>query len=124
MEVSNQLDYDLYISLIGRLPVRIILKVDGWNRLVRWRKVMVRIAFVAVLVAILGMVSASAQRGGPQRGPQRGLNPEGQPRELRAGAPHRYYAWHDSQGWHLRTTTAGERHRFHGEIVATDGGKI
>ena len=78
---------------------------------------MARIALIAVFVAALGFISAVAS----QRPPEHDLNPEGQPQGLKAGVPHRYYVWHDAQGWHLRTTTARERHRFHGEVIADDG---
>lgn len=34
----------------------------------------------------------------------------------------RYWIWHDSGGWHLRTTTAGKVREFSGRIIAKDGG--
>lgn len=78
---------------------------------------MVRIALFTVLLAMTSIAMVSAQRATPQLD----LNPKGQPRDMRAGAPHRYYVWHDHEGWHLRTTTARERHRFHGEVIADQG---
>jgi hypothetical protein len=97
MAVSNRLDYHLYKSLDG-----------GY---------MMRFLWMALFVTVLGLVSAGAY----QRGPQRELNPEGQPEGFKAGVNHRYFVWHDREGWHLRTTTARERHRFHGEVVPDEG---
>jgi hypothetical protein len=37
------------------------------------------------------------------------------------GAPEAYWIWHDEGGWHLRTTTAGMAHRFHGTVLALGG---
>lgn len=65
----------------------------------------------------MGLSAASAQRN--QARDQ--MNPEGQPRSFKAGLTHRYFVWHDQTGWHVRTTTAKEKHRFHGEVVAIDG---
>ncbi len=39
------------------------------------------------------------------------------------GAPEAYWVWHDAAGWHLRTTTAGQPHRFQG-VVLPFGGEI
>ncbi len=43
---------------------------------------------------------------------------------FRPGAPLAYWVWHGEGGWHLRTTTAGQRHHFHGWITAIDGGIV
>jgi len=37
------------------------------------------------------------------------------------GASEAYWIWRDAHGWHLRTTSAGTPHRFHGAIVPLDG---
>ena len=37
------------------------------------------------------------------------------------GAPEAYWIWHNQGGWHLRTTTAGLAHRFHGAVVPLGG---
>jgi hypothetical protein len=79
-------------------------------------EIMLRSACIVLLI-VLGLGSAS----GYQRTAQPNLNPEGQPQALKIGATHRFYVWHDKDGWHLRTTTARDRHRFHGEVVADDG---
>ncbi|MEW6729723.1 MAG: hypothetical protein AB1489_00165 [Acidobacteriota bacterium] len=80
---------------------------------------MVRLALIVTILAMLGLVTASAG----QRSVHQGLNPEGQPRGMGKGSTHRYLIWHDNQGWHLRTTTARDQHRFHGEVL-TDNGRI
>ncbi len=49
--------------------------------------------------------------------------PEGRPPEYRPGLPESYWVWHDGGGWHLRATTAGKLHRFHG-FVEPAGGAI
>src|SRR5262245_9347193 len=89
---------------------------------------MARSTLLLLLIAVLGLASASAQRRGRGRleRPDRPvssnqLNPEGQPRNFKAGETHRYFVWHDREGWHLRTTTARQRHRFHGEVIAIEG---
>jgi hypothetical protein len=38
-----------------------------------------------------------------------------------SGSPEAYWVWHDEGGWHLRTTTAGARHRFHGWVEPIGG---
>lgn len=41
---------------------------------------------------------------------------EGQPTQLHQGALESYWIWHDDDGYHLRTTTAHDRHVFSGHI--------
>ncbi len=77
---------------------------------------MFRFAVIVGLIITLSFATL-AQRGTPARK----LNPEGQPRGMGKGSTHRYLIWHDNQGWHLRTTTAREKHRFHGELVVEEG---
>lgn len=50
-----------------------------------------------------------------------GLAVEGRPNELKPGAPEAYWVWHDAQGWHLRTTTARNAHRFTGRVWGVKG---
>lgn len=57
------------------------------------------------------------------KAPLANIETDGQPQGFKEGESHRYFLWRDSQGWHLRTTTALRKHRFRGEIV-TNGGKI
>src|SRR5579864_8125290 len=46
---------------------------------------------------------------------------QGQPERLHAGSTDGYYVWHDSYGWHLRTTTPQRSaHVFTGRIVSSD----
>lgn len=52
---------------------------------------------------------------------QRGPDPEGQPTMLREGALASYWIWHDSDGYHLRTTTAHDRRIFSGRIEFSGG---
>ena len=69
-----------------------------------------RVAAVAVMFAIVGCVTG---RRPPEIAP-------GQP-VFGPGAPEAYWIWHDTGGWHLRSTTAGQAHRFHGMIVPVGG---
>ena len=45
----------------------------------------------------------------------------GRPSNLHAGAPEGIWIWHDGGGWHLRTTTATQLHRFSGRVWAPKG---
>ena len=50
---------------------------------------------------------------------------QGRPVTFHAGATAGYYIWHDSHGWHLRTTTPESRaHEFTGRIVSSDNIKV
>ena len=40
----------------------------------------------------------------------------GQPPNMKPGAPAAYWIWRDANGWHLRTTTAKTLQRFNGKI--------
>ncbi len=46
---------------------------------------------------------------------------EGRPPGYRAGVPESYWVWHDAGAWHVRATTAGQVHRFHGWVEAAGG---
>lgn len=46
---------------------------------------------------------------------------EGQPTLLRQGALESYWFWHDEDGYHLRTTTAHDRHIFSGRVELSRG---
>jgi hypothetical protein len=46
---------------------------------------------------------------------------EGRPPGLKSGSVEAYWIWHDSAGWHLRTTTHSSRHRFQGRVSAMRG---
>ncbi len=46
---------------------------------------------------------------------------EGKPAGAVAGAPEAVWIWHDAAGWHLRTTTAGNLHRFQGRVWGGKG---
>lgn len=50
-----------------------------------------------------------------------GKGAEGKPPSLKSGNPEAFYIWHDTAGWHLRTTTAKKEHRFYGRVQAKDG---
>jgi hypothetical protein len=45
---------------------------------------------------------------------------DGRPAGLHSGAPEAFWVWHDDhgRGWHVRSTTAGQRHRFQGAVVS------
>ena len=45
---------------------------------------------------------------------------EGRPAGLHSGAPEAFWVWHDGRGesWHVRSTTAGLRHRFQGAVIS------
>lgn len=60
-----------------------------------------------VVAAILASVAAVAQKGRYWEG-----RPDFAPGEARG-----YFIWNDSNGWHLRWTTKGERHLFAGTIT-------
>ena len=46
---------------------------------------------------------------------------QGKPVSFEQGGAAGYYVWHDSDGWHLRTTTPADRpHSFAGKIVSSD----
>ncbi len=69
----------------------------------------------ACLVIFLLLLAA------PSTQAQRGPDPEGQPTQLRQGALASYWIWHDSDGYHLRTTTAHDRRVFTGSIEFSGG---
>lgn len=46
---------------------------------------------------------------------------QGRPTNLQAGAAEAIWIWHDGGGWHLRTTTASQLHRFSGRVWAPKG---
>jgi hypothetical protein len=66
--------------------------------------------FLAFMLALAGCATA---RPPPEIAPGRPL--------FAPGAPEAYWIWHDQGGWHLRTTTAGMPHRFHGLVVPLRG---
>jgi hypothetical protein len=47
------------------------------------------------------------------------LSADGRPTEFKAGSADALYLWQDAKGtrWHVRTTTKGQWHRFHGVIT-------
>ena len=45
----------------------------------------------------------------------------GRPTNLHAGAPEAIWIWHDGGGWHVRTTTQSQLHRFSGRVWAPKG---
>ncbi len=47
---------------------------------------------------------------------------EGQPTQLRQGVLESYWVWHDGDGYHVRTTTAHDRHVFSGYVETARGG--
>ena len=50
------------------------------------------------------------------------LDPKGRPKGMGPNAPSGYFIWQDERGWHLRTTTGNQKHRFSGEITSEEGG--
>lgn len=64
----------------------------------------------------MGLVSLSVVVVSPVGGAQNSLDLEGQPSTLREGAMASYWIWHDSDGYHLRITTAHDRRVFSGRI--------
>lgn len=46
---------------------------------------------------------------------------EGKPAGAVPGAPEAVWIWHDAAGWHLRTTTARNLHRFQGRVWGGKG---
>jgi len=46
---------------------------------------------------------------------------QGEPKDFQRGLTCRYAVWHDTHGWHLRTTTAQKKHRFKGHIEVIGG---
>jgi len=46
---------------------------------------------------------------------------EGRPPAFKDGAPEAYWVWHDRGGWHVRTTTAHQQHRFQGRVWVGKG---
>jgi hypothetical protein len=68
------------------------------------------IAIASIIVAFAGCATAHPP---PRIAP-------GQP-YFGPGAPEAYWLWHDEGGWHLRTTTAGRPHRFHGTVTPLGG---
>ncbi|HUK65681.1 MAG TPA: hypothetical protein VLV17_02550 [Anaeromyxobacteraceae bacterium] len=67
-------------------------------------------AYLPFMVLVAACATA---RPPPQIGPGRPV--------FAPGATEAYWIWHDQGGWHLRTTTAGAAHRFHGSVVALGG---
>src|SRR5215213_7168840 len=76
---------------------------------------------IAVLTLGLLLAGAGADVAGQGKGKQTPLNPEGEPKGFDAGDMTDYAVWHNASGWHLRTTTGGKKHRFHGRIHVRGG---
>jgi len=68
--------------------------------------------FLTLLVILAGAAGCATARP-PEIPPGRPI--------FGPGAPEAYWVWHDGGGWHLRSTTAGLPHRFHGTIVPLGG---
>jgi hypothetical protein len=49
------------------------------------------------------------------------LDPKGRPKGMGPNAASGYYIWQDERGWHLRTISGSEKHRFSGEIINEGG---
>jgi hypothetical protein len=86
----------------------------------------------AVLVPLLSVAPAGAATADSSTVPARGcdegrwpLTVQGQPVSFQPGGSAGYYIWHDSNGWHLRTTTpVKEGHTFSGRITASEDIKL
>ena len=70
------------------------------------------------IATILGLLTA-VLLGGACAGTIPRISP-GRP-AFASGSPESYWIWHDPAGWHLRTTTRAQLHRFHGWVEAIDG---
>src|SRR5262245_3411918 len=68
---------------------------------------------VVGVAVLLGLVPIAAAQPDPQ----------GKPARMEKGQNARWYVWHDSDGWHLRTTTQMKAHDFSGTIQVV-GGRI
>jgi len=79
---------------------------------------------LAVLVVPITALSVSSAGASTAAACDEGHWPatvQGQPERLHAGSTDGYYVWHDSYGWHLRTTTPQRTaHVFAGRIVSSD----
>jgi hypothetical protein len=54
-----------------------------------------------------------------------GINVDGRPDSLDAGDRGAVYLWHNSDGWHLRTTDATDTaHHYTGSVVLSDGARF
>lgn len=69
----------------------------------------------------VGLVALFVFLVSPISKPQSSSDLEGQPSTLREGAMASYWIWHDSDGYHLRTTTAHDRRVFSGRIEFSGG---
>jgi len=69
----------------------------------------------------IGLASLFVVVLSPIRGAQNSSDLEGRPSTLREGAKASYWIWHDSDGYHLRTTTAHDRRVFSGRIEFSAG---
>ncbi|HUL61356.1 MAG TPA: hypothetical protein VLU43_18910 [Anaeromyxobacteraceae bacterium] len=72
-----------------------------------------KLASFAMVLGMLGSAGCVTARRPPQIAPGRPI--------FGPGAPEAYWIWHDGGGWHLRSTTAGMPHRFHGTILPLGG---
>ena len=83
------------------------------------RRIIFGVVLPAMLVAVVSAAPASAEA--PTRCDE-GHWPatvQGKPATFHAGGAAGYYVWHDSYGWHLRTTTPVRApHSFTGTIVS------
>lgn len=80
----------------------------------------------AVLLAIAALSPAGRSRGDEPPPPVdleklkqnvEGISPEGRPKNYRLGEPARTYIWHDDDGWHIRSSSAGKSMvRFRGTL--------
>lgn len=71
---------------------------------------------LAVLLAF-GSIGWADEKTSPTEGP----DPQGRPEKYKAGQSRRWVVWHDDHGWHVRTTTTKEKHRFNGSIQVEGG---
>jgi hypothetical protein len=80
-----------------------------------------RLVLIAVVLAVIGIdvvadePEVKAKKKAATKGEAVVLDPTGRPEGSIVDQSARYYVWHDSQGWHLRTTAKVGRN-FHGTV--------
>lgn len=86
------------------------------------RRRLIAAGLAATLLTMLAGASPAAAASAPRC--DEGHWPasvQGKPVSFGPGGAAGYYVWHDSEGWHLRTTTPTHRpHSFSGKIVSSD----
>jgi hypothetical protein len=102
--------------------IAIPVEAADMNIVFRLLAVLCAVSFVSEGASWAQKPAAGATRQTESKPDDAPPDPRGRPDEEFIRVPQRYYAWHDAEGWHLRTAAQGNALRkFHGTIKLTGG---